>query len=436
MLYQAAWAACASVALAAAVLTQAEPATKDLGPKSELSARDLKELGGFLGKALDPEKQDYKDKEKNVAELRRFLEKAGKTRNPKDPLQGGLALCEDLSRGLHIANEYKLAGTKPGQVAKVELLPKTNPVAYSIWLPKTYRADQEPFPVLMCFPGTKDGKVSSGEAFLQDHWTEAAVREKYVIVALNLPEDVKSWTEGQTAAGKHGGVAIAMLTLKELGAKHAIDFDRIYLAGREAGVAAALSLGAKFPQNFAGVVGRSGDCGDTPVNNFRCLPTFFAGAGAQATAFAEANKTAGYENCTLKPDGTDLDAIAWMDAHPRQANPAKVTLYPGRPIPLRAYWMKVQPTDVGAAEYKIEGEIDRATNTVTITSSGVRQVTLMLNDVLLNLDKPVKIVLNGTAQDALLPRSLDDMLSMMYSGLSEPGRIYVFRKEFDLPVAK
>lgn len=431
MLHKAAWAAFVTATLAVVALCSSQAA-----PKNEMSARDQKELGTLIGKALDPTKQDLKDKEKSVAELRKFLEKAGKTRNAKDPLQGGLALTGDLSKALHLSANYRMEGLKPGEVKATTLGPKTDPFGYALWLPKSYKPDGGPYPVIVCFPGAKEGKVQTGESFLVDNWTDAGVREKVLIAALNLPDEQKSWTESETSAGKAGGVKTAMLTLKDLGARYAIDFDRIYLAGRESGVAAALALASKFPQNFAGVIGRSGDCGTTPGNNFRNLPTYFAGAGAEAAAFEEANKKFGYDNCTIKSDGNDADALTWINEHPRNSNPTKVTLYPGRPIPLRAYWLKVPATDITAADYKIEGEIDRAKNTITITSTGVKTVTLMLNDILVNLDKPVTIVLNGSSQDALLPRSLDDMLDMMFKATSEPGRVYVLRKDFDLPVAK
>jgi len=432
MLHQA-----ALTAFSAVVLALAAPSAPQAGV-TELSARDQKELGTMLGKALDPKKQDFKDKEKSLAELRKFFEKAGKTRNPKDPLQGGLSMTGDLSKALHLSADYKLAGLKPGAVAtNVVNAKQSNELSYAVWVPKAYKPGEGAgFPLILCLPGAKDGKTLAGDAFLVDNWTDAGLREKVLIAAVNLPADAASWTEAQTADGKPGGIAAVMMSLRDLRSKYAIDFDRVYLSGRESGVAAALSLGSKFPQVFAGVIGRSGDAGEIPADNFRNLPTFFAGGGAQSAAFEEQTKKLGYNNCTLKADGNDADALAWIDANPRTANPAKVTLVPGRPIPSRVYWMKVPPTDAAAASIKIEGEIDRAKNTITITGVGVRQVTLMLNDVLVDLDKPVTVVLNGTAREALLTRSLEDTLAMMYDATSEPGRVYVVRQDFDLPEGK
>ena len=427
----------ALAAFAAAVFALSSLSLPQTPAAGELSARDQKELGGLLGKALDPKKQDFKDKDKAQADLRKFFDKAGKTRNPKDPLQGGLSMTVDLSKALFFAADYKLAGVKPGQVSDVLINPKQdNEISYSLWVPKSYKpADGASYPLILCLPGMKDGKVVTGQGHLLENWIDATLREKALIAVLNMPADAKSWTEAEAAPGKPGGIAIALLTLRDLRARYAIDYDRVYVTGREAGVMPAFALASKFPQVFAGVIGRSGDTGDVSADNFRDLPTFISGGGAQTAAFEEQTKALGYNNCTVKSDGSDADVLAWMDAHPRLGNPAKITLAPGKPIPTRAYWLRVPPTDVGSAAVRIEGEIDRAKNTITITGVGVRQVTLMLNDVLVDMDKPITVVLNGTTQEALLRRSLEDTISMMYDATSEPGRVYVARQTFDLPAA-
>ena len=48
-------------------------------------------------------------------------------------------------------------------------------------------------------------------------------------------------------------------------------------------------------------------------------------------------------------------------------------------------------------------------------------------------DKPIKLVLNGVEQQVLLPRSIDDLLSLIARGTSDPGKLYVAKGRFDLP---
>ena len=61
------------------------------------------------------------------------------------------------------------------------------------------------------------------------------------------------------------GVATALILFRTIYEEWAIDFDQVYLAGRGAGVEAALSIAGKFPERFAGVIGRAGDAGPTPA---------------------------------------------------------------------------------------------------------------------------------------------------------------------------
>jgi hypothetical protein len=212
----------------------------------------------------------------------------------------------------------------------------------------------------------------------------------------------------------------------------AVDPARVYAAGRGRGVAAAMALGATFPQNFAGIVGQAGDTGTLAWQNFRNLPVLLQGGGADATTFAEAVKGAGYDNATTEPEVKNDGLVTWMQDHPRDSNPAKVVLHPGSPIPTKAYWLSVPPTAVEEGTF-VQAEIDRATNTVTVQGKGVRSVTLYFNDVLVDMDKPIKVVLNGQTQEVVVPRSLDDFLDLLYRGTSDSARVYVASRTFDLP---
>jgi hypothetical protein len=403
-----------------------------------MGEREIKELGGLLAKALDKDKQDLKDKDKSRGAVRAFLEELGKKRKAKDPVGETLALSADLGRALFESANYQMKGVKPGKISGVTIVDDKNKptdVRYAVWVPAAYKTNSGAYPLLLCIPGMKDGKPYNPEIFLQEHWLEAdsTLREKVVIAACEMPAEAAAWTEGQTAEGKSGGIAIAMLTLKHLRDTYAIDANRVFVAGRESGVPVAVLLGSRFPHVWAGVIGRAGDAGKTGPENFRNLPTFFAGGGAECTAFEEKTKADGYDNCTLKPDGTDADVATWIADHPRVANPPKITLA-GTSIPNNAYWLRIPPMDTQGSGVRIEAEIDRAANSVTVTTTGgVKSLTLRLNDQLVDLSKPVKIVLNGNAQESVLPRNLDDTLDMMYAGTSDPGRVYTATKSFDLP---
>jgi hypothetical protein len=394
----------------------------------ELNVRDHQDLGKLLKEYLDP-KSDAEDQVEVKQDLLKKLEKIGKKRVEKgeDPVQGALALTADLGQALFHANGYKKQ--RGGKVLDEEVEVGDTTIEYSVWVPKSYK-QSEATPVLLCVPGLSEGQPMSPDQFLTEHWTEATVRDSALIAAVAMPTDTAAWTETQTADGNHGGVAVIMLALRGLREKYAIDPNRVYLVGREQGVPAAVSLASKFPHLFAGVVGQAGDVGEVDFHNFRNVPSFLQGGGAQATAFLEAIDGADYKNCTLKPEADEAEVWAWIEQNPRLSNPAKVTLRPGAPIPNKAYWIEVPPTD--ASNATITAEADRASNTITITGEGVESVMIYFNDELVDLDKPVKIVLNGREREDVIPRSLDDLLALIVRGTSDSGKIYVARRSYDL----
>jgi pimeloyl-ACP methyl ester carboxylesterase len=268
--------------------------------------------------------------------------------------------------------------------------------------------------------------------FLTKHLTESEVRDGAIIAVAPMPAETAAWNSPTTSDGKLGGVATLMLTLRTVRDNYAVDADRVFLLGRGDGVAAALSLAARFPHRFAGVIGMAGDAGETPHVNFKNLPTYFQGAGGQATAFEQKIQQAGYANCTLKADATVTDIWAWMQAHPRVAVPKEIALSPVTPQASKAYWIELPATDAAGGVH-VTAAADRASNTITITGKGVRSVKVFLSDALVDLSKPVKIVLNGVERQEVIARSVDEMLLLMFRGTSDAGMVFVAQRDFDLP---
>jgi len=134
----------------------------------------------------------------------------------------------------------------------------------------------------------------------------------------------------------------------------------------------------------------------------------------------------------VKPEGTEDDVWAWIQDHPRISNPADVVLLPGTPLPYKAYWLEVPPWD-GQGTAIVKGTIDRASNTIKIDGEGVTGVILYFNDILVDLDKPVKVVCNGSEHLDVIPRSLGTMLDLYVSSRSDPGKLYMATRTYDLP---
>lgn len=382
-----------------------------------------------LGKqfaALTEAKQANKGIDKAQAAIAEELERIKKKLKGRDPL----SLTTDLGRALWQSFGYEAKGIKKGKVASftvsVPFYGENAKLEYAVYTPTKYNHKQ-PYPLILCIPD----KGVKPETHITEKWIADVVRENAIIAACPMPDDPALWTE-TGGVNKPGGIGNLLTVMKEMTRTYAVDYDRVYLVGRGEGVAAALTIAARYPDRFAGVIGRSGDPGDTACDNFKNLPTFFAGAGAGATAFAEKIDKTGYNNCVLKPDGTEDEIWAWIQDHPRASNPPVVILVPGTPLPNKAYWVEVPPFD-GVGTAFVKATIDRATNAITVEGDGVNSVVLYFNDLLVEMDKPIKVTCNGAEHIDVIPRNLQTMLDLMHSSRSDPGKVYVATKKYDLP---
>jgi hypothetical protein len=397
--------------------------------QEQMRPADHDSLGKAIAEYIEARNKNQgidKAQEAIAAELEKVKKRLKTTRDP-------LAMSADLGKALWSSSSYATArGVKKGKVATTAIPApyadedSKKTIEYAISAPARYDPKRA-YPLLLCVPE----RGQKPQDHLGDQWTLAAIKENAILVAAPMPEDPALWSEGGGPEAP-GGIAHLLTVFGAVARTYAIDFDRIYLCGRGEGVAAAVTIASRFPDRFAGVIGRSGDVGETGADNFRNLPTFFAGAGAGATAFQGKIDAAGYGNCTVKPDGSEEDIWAWIEKNPRVSNPAEVVLVPGSPFPIRAYWLEVPALDTQGGA-RITGKIDRATNTVTVDAEGIASTTLYFNDQLVDLDKPVKVVCNGSENVALIPRNLPLTLQLMYQSRSDPGKVYTANKTFDVP---
>ena len=133
----------------------------------------------------------------------------------------------------------------------------------------------------------------------------------------------------------------------------------------------------------------------------------------------------------MSADGREPEILVWMDGASRPSVPEKVVLVPGRPFPTRSYWIQVEAGDEDGA--RVEATVDRATNTITIEADVVPRVTVLFNDDLVDLSKPVKVIVNGVENEDQLPRSFRTCLSLIFRGTSDPGRVFVASRTYSVP---
>jgi len=356
---------------------------------------------------------------KSLAGLRVALEGADPLGRPAD-----LARATWLSRG------YEREGPKTGKVVSEPMEDGgslTSGVGLAYRLPKGYDPARAAYPLILAIPN--EGQKPAEH--LRADWTSRELMEGAILVCPEMPAEQGEWTQVMVN-GRPGGLCHVLAALRMAGERFALDFDRVYVAGRGKGVPAAFAAGNYAPQRFAGVIGRSGDLGQAdPVapENFGNLPSYFAGGGANARSFQEAVRAAGADNCVLQPAGTEEDVWNWVREHPRRTYPERVTVVPGDPFPTRAYWLRIAPT---ATDARATAVLDRAANAIRIDGNGVARATLYLNDALVDLDRPVLVSCNGVETTARVQRGLSTTLDLLQEGTSDPACVYVAEARFDM----
>ncbi|MFT5151452.1 MAG: hypothetical protein ACI841_001439 [Planctomycetota bacterium] len=388
---------------------------------------DLKKFGQSLGKYFQAI-SDAEDIEKAQASLHDAIAKLEK----KAKGRSLLTTPADIGRGFWLSRNLSKAKVKKGKVTKAVRKAGSaakGEVQYAYRLPKTYNAAKSTYPLILTIP---DEGVEP-ENHIKEQWLLNDIHDNAIILCVSMPGNRDKWTE-LMLDGEFGGLGNLMTCFGAAQELFSIDFDRVFVVGRGAGVPAAIAIGNYFPYRFAGIIGRKGDTENIGPENFSNLPCYFAGAGKNATAFKDAAEAAGHKNVTIAPSAKETDIWDWMKENPRTTYPTKVALTPGNvegvPFPTRAYWLGVSPSEGSAS---LTGRIDRAKNTVYIDGEGVPKVTLYLNDQLVDLESPVKVICNGVENEAVLQRRLSVTLEFLKKGTSDSNCIYVSTQTFALP---
>lgn len=344
----------------------------------------------------------------------------------KTPGWSPLKSSGDLGLALELAAAARAEKLRDGNV-RVESLHEGafthTGLEYALRLPKDYDAAKR-YPLLLSLPDFDEKPADH----IRTHWIDAGVRDGAILVSPAMPRELESWTP-VAVTGRPGGVTHVLSVLRVVSARFSVDVDRVYLIGRGRGAPAAIAAANNSPQRFAGVVTRSGEPGELGPRNFSNLPVLLIAGGAQATAFQEGADKLGFTHCTSLPTGGERELWEWARKNPRKRAPSKVNLVPGEPFPARVYWIR-------AASYEFDSaatvELDRAANSVNITANGVWRLSLHLNDELLDLDKPIRVVANGAESQRTVSRSLPSALEWLHEGMSDTRCVYTARLDIDL----
>ena len=231
---------------------------------------------------------------------------------------------------------------------------------------------------------------------------------------------------------------------------HDVDPNRIYLIGISEGAYTAYRLGAFMADRWAGAGSMAGGepLGNAPPENMRNL-AFRADIGERDTMYDRLglNKRYGEALADLKKEDSDgfeymiqvhqgrghgIDyrgCAEWIYGYERDPWPSRVHWVNidvhGRRR-MQTYWLALDQAPEGRVEF--DAEIDRESNSVSVsvlrrdgeqsTPDNSISFRVYLNDEMLDLDRPVRVIRNGIEVSSA---KVDRALSTMLQSLVERG---------------
>ena len=208
--------------------------------------------------------------------------------------------------------------------------------------------------------------------------------------------------------------------------------DKVYLMGYSAGGDGVYQIAPRMADRFAAASMMAGHPNDASPLGLRNLPfAIFSGADDAAYGRNEVaakwgkhldelakNDPGGYPHrLTIYPglghwmNRKDAEAVPWMAQLTRNPWPDKIFWHQSGRLHDRFYWLALP---AGTAQPGLDIRAAVSHNTITIDAPDVARITLRLHDRLVDLDQPVKVVLNGkTVFEAKVTRQADTILKSL-----------------------
>jgi poly(3-hydroxybutyrate) depolymerase len=209
-------------------------------------------------------------------------------------------------------------------------------------------------------------------------------------------------------------------------ATRGVDPDKVYLMGYSAGGDGVWQLAPRMADRFAAAAMMAGHPNEASLLGLRNLPfaIFMGGddaaydrnkvAGERAEQLAELQKADPkgyphlvriYEGMGHWMNGRDAEALPWMAKHTRNPWPDRIVWFQDDVTHDRFYWLEI-PAGTAKAGHQITATTKGGA--ITLEGDVPDEVTLLLSDELVDLDKPVTVTINGKkAFHGKVPRSAE-----------------------------
>ncbi len=225
-------------------------------------------------------------------------------------------------------------------------------------------------------------------------------------------------------------------------ARLGVDPARVYILGYSAGGDGVFNLAPRLSDRFAAAAMMAGHPGDAQIENLRNLP-FAIYMGANDTAYnraglagewlksyeaLHADDAGGFEyNINIFEgkghwmDRLDSAAIGWLAGYRRVYAPERVVWIQDDVLHTRKYNLEVAAPQQG---YRVEQVVDCENNTIYLSSEDYKEVTIWLDDYIVDLDMPVRVLFNEQEVfNGMVARSESNIIDSII-GRYDPEYIY------------
>ncbi len=350
-----------------------------------------------------------------------------------------LASMPDLRAVLQEGFYYQKARTRPGdffQGEYKERIPgsrQTKVHSFGYWIPKKYPLEsrKRPFPLIISLPTKRKDSNNwyRGRDHLKNLYAGSPLLEKYLLFSPDLPPELEA--KGKPSSPDEllsKWLGSFLFSFNEFLNRHKVDWNRIILEGGKESTSLALYFANIAPRYFAGLVLRDpGPLEGAVVRDFSNLPTLFLVSKAtrpHAEWFLKLIKLFKYNNCTiLEGEKYPFPSLAqkvvdWIEERKRNPAPAHVVFQPLFSGLTGHWWVRIAKYEKFVEDAKTEEDLpvldvrtDKKTNRIIVKAKNISAYDLLLNDDLVDLDKPVTVVTNGKAQEFKVTRSLTSAIS-------------------------
>ncbi|MEO0481858.1 MAG: hypothetical protein AAF196_20525 [Planctomycetota bacterium] len=325
---------------------------------------------------------------------------------------------------------------------------------HALRIPKAYD-DDVPMPLVISLPSRDEDEWMEPMDHMKAVWDGVPFSEEALVAVPELGPDLEFEAPIDPDAANGGALRRQRLVgifgpLRGVREDFRIDYDRVIVdCGRGHG-----GFGVRFatynPQLVGGLIIRDPQPLDPEMRygSLRGMPILLV-ANDQTKADAEALQAKIEEvspgTCTVidgdgeYPFAGSAAAISeWCTGVHRDLVPSTVVVEPNSPYFRNAYWVKLGSPEpiLGVpldARPRVEATADRDGNRIIVTARGVTDVTLLLNDELVDLSRPVTIEVNGKATTQEFRRDLN---FMMESLKDRRDPTWLFTAQYTTPVTE